>query len=444
MFRLDGATKVYAGKPALGPVTLDVPAGRTTVLIGPSGCGKSTLLRLLIGLVEPDAGSVTFDDTPVTAATARAVRCAPGTSFRTAGCSRTSPPAATSPSWPGTSAGTAPRIDARVDELAELTRFPADGLDRYPQQLSGGQRQRVGLMRALMLDPAALLLDEPLGALDPLVRADLQAELRDIFRSLGKTVVLVTHDLGEAAFFADRIVLLRDGQIVQDGQPGRPVAPPGRPVRHPVRAGPARPGGAIVSTRVTVLLLPLYLLAAVAVVLVPGCSKPAAKPVVVGSKKFTESIILAEMGARLARQAGAEARRDDLGGTPALWLALTQGDIDAYLEYTGTITREILKGEPAGPRRGARGARRPDEQAARVPQQLRPRHAEGRGRGEGHHENLGPSQPPRTAVRVHSTSSSTARTAGPASSGTTGCRRPTCGDEPHARVPGARSRRRST
>lgn len=101
------------------------------------------------------------------------------------------------------------------------------------------------------------------------------------------------------------------------------------------------------STRVTVLLLPLYLLAAVAVVLVPGCSKPAAKPVVVGSKKFTESIILAEMGARLARQGGSEARRDDLGGTPALWLALTQGDIDAYVEYTGTITREILKGEPA-------------------------------------------------------------------------------------------------
>src|SRR5204862_2603662 len=110
-------------------------------------------------------------------------------------------------------------IAARVGELAGLTRFPADGLDRYPHQLSGGQRQRVGLMRALMLNPDALLLDEPLGALDPLVRADLQDELRDIFRALGKTVVLVTHDLGEAAFFADRVVLLRDGQIVQQGSP---------------------------------------------------------------------------------------------------------------------------------------------------------------------------------------------------------------------------------
>jgi osmoprotectant transport system ATP-binding protein len=109
--------------------------------------------------------------------------------------------------------------DNRVTELAELTRFPTDALDRYPDQLSGGQRQRVGLMRALMLDPDALLLDEPLGALDVLVRADLQTELRDIFRRLGKTVVLVTHDLAEAAFFADRVVLLREGQIVQEGSP---------------------------------------------------------------------------------------------------------------------------------------------------------------------------------------------------------------------------------
>jgi osmoprotectant transport system ATP-binding protein len=110
-----------------------------------------------------------------------------------------------------------PRLAARVAELAALTRFPADALDRYPAQLSGGQRQRVGLMRALMLDPAALLLDEPLGALDPLIRSDLQADLREVFRQLGKTVVLVTHDLAEAAFFADRIVLLRDGRVVQQG-----------------------------------------------------------------------------------------------------------------------------------------------------------------------------------------------------------------------------------
>jgi osmoprotectant transport system ATP-binding protein len=219
MFTLRDVSKVYAGRPALGPLTLEVPPGRTTVLIGPSGCGKSTLLRLLIGLVEPDTGAVTFNDRPVTAATARAVRLRVGYVIQDGGLF----PHLTARDNVTLMARHLGRIraviDARVAELAELTRFPADGLDRYPHQLSGGQRQRVGLMRALMLDPDALLLDEPLGALDPLVRSDLQTELRDIFRSLGKTVVLVTHDLGEAAFFADRVVLMRDGQIVQEGTP---------------------------------------------------------------------------------------------------------------------------------------------------------------------------------------------------------------------------------
>ena len=107
--------------------------------------------------------------------------------------------------------------DARLTELTELTRFPADGLDRYPNELSGGQRQRVGLMRALMLRPKVLLLDEPLGALDPLVRAALQEDLKRVFSEEGLTVLLVTHDMGEAAYLADRIVLMRDGRIVQEG-----------------------------------------------------------------------------------------------------------------------------------------------------------------------------------------------------------------------------------
>ena len=109
------------------------------------------------------------------------------------------------------------RIDDRLVELAELTRFPRAGLDRFPAQLSGGQRQRVSLMRALMLDPKVILLDEPLGALDPMVRAELQADLRSIFRSLEKTVVMVTHDLAEAGWFGDEIILMRDGRIVQRG-----------------------------------------------------------------------------------------------------------------------------------------------------------------------------------------------------------------------------------
>ena len=219
MFRLDGAVKRYAGKAALGPLTLAIPARQTTALIGPSGCGKSTLLRLLMGLIAPDAGTVAFDGQPVTPATARAMRQRIGFALQDGGLF----PHLTGRGnvglmakylgWPTA------RIDARIAELAELVRLPRDLLDRRPQELSGGQRQRVSLMRALMLDPAALLLDEPLGALDPLVRVELQRDLRDIARRLEKTVVIVTHDLAEAVYFADRIVLLKDGLIVQDGPP---------------------------------------------------------------------------------------------------------------------------------------------------------------------------------------------------------------------------------
>src|SRR5262249_59239822 len=113
------------------------------------------------------------------------------------------------PLMPNSRGGAGERREAHLRVLARRTRSPADALDRYPVQLSGGQRQRVGLMRALMLEPAALLMDEPLGALDPLVRAELQEDLRRIFKTLNKTVVLVTHDLGEAAFFGDRIILMR-------------------------------------------------------------------------------------------------------------------------------------------------------------------------------------------------------------------------------------------
>jgi osmoprotectant transport system ATP-binding protein len=111
-----------------------------------------------------------------------------------------------------------PRVKDRVEDLADLTRLPREALSRFPAQLSGGQRQRLGIMRALMLDPAVVLLDEPMGALDPLVRYDLQEDLRKIFVSLKKTVCLVTHDMGEAGFFGDRVILLGGGRIVQEGK----------------------------------------------------------------------------------------------------------------------------------------------------------------------------------------------------------------------------------
>ena len=215
MMELRGVSKTYGNQTVLQDIALTIPEGRTTVLIGPSGCGKSTILRLLVGLVWPDRGSVTFAGKPVTPETVPVLRLKMGYVIQEGGLF----PHLTARDniilmarYIGQSG-----IDARLRELAELTQFPADALARYPAQLSGGQRQRVALMRALMLDPAALLLDEPLGALDPLIRAELQEDLRRIFRSLGKTVLLVTHDLAEADHFADSIVLMRAGRIVQQG-----------------------------------------------------------------------------------------------------------------------------------------------------------------------------------------------------------------------------------
>ncbi len=216
-FELRRVTKAFDGTPAVSDVTLTVEAGSTTVLIGPSGCGKSTLLRLMVGLLVPDRGDVLFERAALRAANVIALRHRMGYVIQDGGLfphltarANVSLMAAHL-GWPPD------RIQARVAELAELTQFPLDGLDRFPAQLSGGQRQRVSLMRALMLDPDVLLMDEPLGALDPMIRADLQRQLRDIFRSLGKTVVMVTHDLAEARYFGGEIVLLRGGREVQRG-----------------------------------------------------------------------------------------------------------------------------------------------------------------------------------------------------------------------------------
>jgi osmoprotectant transport system ATP-binding protein len=226
MLTLTRVSKRFDGLEALQPTDLAIQAGRTTVLIGPSGCGKSTLLRLMIGLIAPDTGNIRFEDTEVNQRTAPELRRRMGYVIQDGGLF----PHLTAQAnvtlmarYLGWGQG---RVDKRLLELAELTRFPRDGLDRYPVQLSGGQRQRVSLMRALMMDPALLLMDEPLGALDPLIRADLQTDLRNIFQTLGKTVVLVTHDLGEAAFFGDPIVLMRDGQVVQCGTLGELVRSP--------------------------------------------------------------------------------------------------------------------------------------------------------------------------------------------------------------------------
>jgi len=210
----------------LQPTSVRFERGKTTVLIGPSGCGKSTLLRIMIGLVEPDQGQVLIDGQPLTPASVLSLRRKIGYVIQDGGL------------FPHLSAldnvgllarhlgWTRLEVRSRVEKLAELTRLPQEALVKYPAQLSGGQRQRLGIMRALMLDPDVILLDEPMGALDPLVRYDLQEDLRKIFQTLGKTVVMVTHDMGEAGFFGDRVLLLGSGCIVQDGTLDELIAAP--------------------------------------------------------------------------------------------------------------------------------------------------------------------------------------------------------------------------
>jgi osmoprotectant transport system ATP-binding protein len=217
VLEIDGVSKRFGALQALRDVTLRVDRGHTACLIGESGSGKSTLMRLVTGLVVPDAGSLKFDGTVIEPATVRALRLRMGYVIQEGGlfphltAYGNAALMAKHLGWEAT------RIRQRIEELRTLMRLPEEALARHPRALSGGQRQRVGLMRALMLDPELLLLDEPLGALDPITRSDLQMDLKAIFAELKKTVVIVTHDLAEAAFFGEFIAVMRDGRIVQGG-----------------------------------------------------------------------------------------------------------------------------------------------------------------------------------------------------------------------------------
>ncbi|NIL98169.1 MAG: ATP-binding cassette domain-containing protein [Planctomycetales bacterium] len=217
MFELIDISKRYGNKQALQRTSLRLASGTTYAVVGPSGCGKSTLLRLMIGLIPPDTGRILFEQAPLAGVELNRQRQKIGYVIQEGGLFPHLTARGNVTLMSDYLGWGADRTAHRLKEVADLTQFPPDGLRRYPSQLSGGQRQRVSLMRALMLDPDVLLLDEPLGALDPLTRFDLQAELRDLFAKLGKTVVLVTHDLGEAAYLGDSLLLLRNGQIVQQG-----------------------------------------------------------------------------------------------------------------------------------------------------------------------------------------------------------------------------------
>ena len=217
-FALEHACRHYGHAVALDDVSLAFDSGTVTALIGSSGSGKSTVLRLLLGLERPDRGQVRIDGEILQARQVLPLRRRVGYVIQEGGLFPHLTALDNLALLPRHLGWDAARIRQRAQALAELAHLPHAALRRYPAELSGGQRQRVALMRGLMADPDALLLDEPLGALDPIVRYELQQDLRRLFGELGKTVILVTHDLAEAAWFAPRLVLLRQGRVVQDGR----------------------------------------------------------------------------------------------------------------------------------------------------------------------------------------------------------------------------------
>jgi osmoprotectant transport system ATP-binding protein len=229
MIRLEQVTKVFPGAthPAVDRLDLEVPDGKTCVLIGPSGCGKTTTMRIVNRLIEPTSGRIVVNGEDVTQSDPVQLRRHIGYVIQQVGLfphMTIAQNVATVPQllgWP------AERTNARVAEMLSLVGLePAQFLDRYPRHLSGGQRQRVGVARALAADPPVLLMDEPFGAVDPIVRASLQAELAAILRRLAKTVIFVTHDIDEAIRMGDLVAIMKDGRLVQCAPPEHLLAAP--------------------------------------------------------------------------------------------------------------------------------------------------------------------------------------------------------------------------
>ncbi|CAN5649748.1 ATP-binding cassette domain-containing protein [soil metagenome] len=215
--RLRAVTKTFPGSatPAVASLDLEIPRGDIVVLIGPSGCGKTTTLRMINRLIEPSGGTITIDGADVRDQPVTELRRGIGYVIQQIGLfpHRTI----------GQNIGTVPRmlgwdkarIATRVDELVELVGLDASMLDRYPSELSGGQQQRVGVARALAADPPVLLMDEPFGAVDPIVRGRLQDELLSLQAEVRKTIVLVTHDIDEAIKIGDRIAIMNVGGVLE-------------------------------------------------------------------------------------------------------------------------------------------------------------------------------------------------------------------------------------
>jgi osmoprotectant transport system ATP-binding protein len=227
--RFESVTKVFPGveRPAVDALDLTIGTGRICVLIGPSGCGKTTTMRMVNRLIEPTSGRILVGEQDVTMGDPVELRRHIGYVIQQIGLfphMTIAENVATVPKllgWPQA------RITARVEEMLALVGLdPGQFMSRFPRHLSGGQRQRVGVARALAADPPVMLMDEPFGAVDPVVRGRLQDEFLAILRRLEKTVILVTHDIDEAIRMGDVVAIMRDGKLVQYDTPDRLLAAP--------------------------------------------------------------------------------------------------------------------------------------------------------------------------------------------------------------------------
>ena len=226
---LRGVTKSFPGaeQPAVAPLDLTMNAGEITVLIGPSGCGKTTTLRMINRLVNPTDGVITIDGTDIREQSVTELRRSIGYVIQQIGLFPHRTIAQNIATVPKLLGWDKAKTTARVAELAELVGIDPSMLKRYPAELSGGQQQRVGVARALAADPPVLLMDEPFGAVDPIVRAHLQHELLALQARVHKTIVLVTHDIDEAVLLGDRVAVLNVGGILEQ------VAAPDELLAHP-------------------------------------------------------------------------------------------------------------------------------------------------------------------------------------------------------------------
>ncbi|HVL21753.1 MAG TPA: ABC transporter ATP-binding protein [Amaricoccus sp.] len=229
MIELRQVSKAFSGSTryAVDRLTLAVPGGRTCVLIGPSGCGKTTTLRMINRLIEPTSGRILVEGEDVMKVDPVGLRRRIGYVIQQIGLFPHMTIAENVGTVPRLLGWPKARIKDRVEEMLRLVGLdPAEFLARHPRHLSGGQRQRVGVARALAADPPVMLMDEPFGAVDPVVRARLQGEFVAILRRLGKTVVFVTHDIDEAVRMGDLVAIMDEGRLVQFGPPDQLLAGP--------------------------------------------------------------------------------------------------------------------------------------------------------------------------------------------------------------------------